>query len=161
MQIPGSSPFLYSQSRNQGHEFQYGPAIILPTYVLSCFNHVWLFATPWTVTLQAPVSMEFSRQEYLSWLPFLSPGDLSDHRDGIQVSLIAGRFFTVWASGEAPTFPISISKSFELYHQNLSNFTQLSLPLWLSFWFRSYPFSPGPLQEPANWFPSFYSPAPK
>ena len=34
------------------------------------------FATPWTVACQTPVSMEFSRQEYWSRLPFLSPGDL-------------------------------------------------------------------------------------
>ena len=33
--------------------------------------------TPWTVTCQAPLSIKFSRQEYWSWLPFLSPGDLS------------------------------------------------------------------------------------
>jgi len=37
---------------------------------------VWLFATPWTVAHQAPPSMEFSRQEYWSGLPFPSPGDL-------------------------------------------------------------------------------------
>ena len=34
---------------------------------------VWLFATPWTVTHQAPLSMEFSRQEYWGGLPFPSP----------------------------------------------------------------------------------------
>ena len=32
--------------------------------------------TPWTVASQAPLSMEFSRQEYWSGLPFSSPGDL-------------------------------------------------------------------------------------
>ena len=41
-------------------------------------SHVQLFATPWTVAYQAPPSMEFSRQEYWSGLPFLSPGDLPD-----------------------------------------------------------------------------------
>ena len=35
-----------------------------------------LFVTPWTVARQAPLSMEFSRQEYWSGLPFPSPGDL-------------------------------------------------------------------------------------
>ena len=35
---------------------------------------VWLFVTPWTVAGQAPLSMEFSRQEYWSGLPFPSPG---------------------------------------------------------------------------------------
>ena len=34
------------------------------------------YYNPWTVALQAPLSMEFSRQEYWSELPFLSPGDL-------------------------------------------------------------------------------------
>ena len=34
--------------------------------VLSCFNHVRLFATPWTVARQAPLFMGFSRQEYWS-----------------------------------------------------------------------------------------------
>ena len=33
---------------------------------------------PWTVAHQAPLSMEFSRQEYWSGLPFPSPGDLPD-----------------------------------------------------------------------------------
>ena len=36
---------------------------------------VQLFVTPWTVALQAPLSMEFSRQEYYR-IPFPSPGDL-------------------------------------------------------------------------------------
>ena len=41
-------------------------------------SRVWLFATPWTVTYQAPPSFEFSRWEYWSGLPFPSPGDLAD-----------------------------------------------------------------------------------
>ena len=41
-------------------------------------SHVRLFATPWTVAYQAPLSMGFSRQEYWSGLPFPSPGDLPD-----------------------------------------------------------------------------------
>ena len=39
-------------------------------------SHVQFFATPWTVAHQAPPSMEFSREEYCSGLPFPSPGDL-------------------------------------------------------------------------------------
>ena len=35
---------------------------------------VWLFVTPWTVACQAPLSMEISRQEYLSGLPCLAQG---------------------------------------------------------------------------------------
>ena len=43
---------------------------------LKSLFRVRLFATPWTVAYQAPPSMEFSRQEYWSGLPFPSPGDL-------------------------------------------------------------------------------------
>jgi len=39
-------------------------------------SRVRLFAIPWTVAYQAPQSMEFSRQEYWSGLPFPSPGHL-------------------------------------------------------------------------------------
>ena len=46
--------------------------------VLSHFSCVRLFATTWTVALQAPLSMGFSRQGYWSGLPFSSPGKLPD-----------------------------------------------------------------------------------
>ena len=42
--------------------------------VLSCFSHVWLFATPWTIAHQSPLSMGFSRQEYWGGLPSPLPG---------------------------------------------------------------------------------------
>ena len=45
-------------------------------YVCVCMlSHVQLFATPWTVAFQAPPSMEFSRQEHWSELPFPSLGN--------------------------------------------------------------------------------------
>ena len=44
--------------------------------MLSHFIHGRLFATPGTVAHQAPLSMEFSRQEYWSGLRFPPPGDL-------------------------------------------------------------------------------------
>ena len=44
---------------------------------LTLLSRVQLFATPWTVAYQAPLSMGFSRQEYWSGLPFPSP-DLPD-----------------------------------------------------------------------------------
>ena len=43
---------------------------------MKSLSRVRLFATPWTVAYQFPQSMEFSRQEYWSGLPFPSPGDL-------------------------------------------------------------------------------------
>ena len=43
---------------------------------MKSLSRVRLFATPWTVAYKAPLSMEFSRQEYWSGLPFPSPGNL-------------------------------------------------------------------------------------
>ena len=40
---------------------------------MKSLSRVWLFASPWTAAYQAPQSMEFSRQEYWSGLPFPSP----------------------------------------------------------------------------------------
>ena len=49
---------------------------------------------------QAPPSMGFSRQEYWSGLPFPSPRGSSQPRDRTQISHIAGRRFTLWATRE-------------------------------------------------------------
>ena len=44
-----------------------GPATPhLGIYVCPSLSHVRLYAAPWTVALQAPLSIEFSRQEYWS-----------------------------------------------------------------------------------------------
>ena len=61
--------------------YTYIQVCTFPHYVLSCvcacmLSCVQLFAIPWTVTCQALLSMEFSRQEYLSRLLFPIPGDL-------------------------------------------------------------------------------------
>ena len=45
---------------------------------LSCFSHVQLFVTLWTVARQAPLSVRFSRQEHWSGLSFPPSGDLPD-----------------------------------------------------------------------------------
>ena len=57
-------------------------------------NHVWLFVTPWTVALQAPLYMGFPRQEYLSELPFSSLGDLCDTGIKPTFPTLSGGFFT-------------------------------------------------------------------
>ena len=62
---------------------------------------LWLFATAWTVALQAPLSVGFSRQEYWSGLPYPPPGDLP--HPGIEplspsVSCTAGTSFTTSAT---------------------------------------------------------------
>ena len=61
------------------------------------FNCVQLFVTPWTVACQAPLSMEFSGQEYWSGLPFPTPGNLP--HPGIETvspasPALAGKFST-------------------------------------------------------------------
>ena len=63
-----------------------------------------LFVTPWTVALQASLSMGFSRQEYWRGLPCPPPGDLPD--PGIEPTsfispAFASRFFTTSATWEA------------------------------------------------------------
>ena len=71
--------------------------------LLSCFSHVRLFATPWTVARQAPLSMEFSRQEYWSGLPCPSPGDHPDPEIkpmSLMSPALAGTFFTTGATWE-------------------------------------------------------------
>ena len=60
------------------------------------------FATPWNVAHQAPLSMEFFRQEYCSRLSFSPPGDLPDL--GIELAslvfpALAGGFFTIGTKG--------------------------------------------------------------
>ena len=68
------------------------------------FSHVWLFAAPWNVVCQPPLSMEFSKHEYWSGLSFPTPVDLLN--PGIKPAslgslALAGRFFTASATWEA------------------------------------------------------------
>ena len=62
-------------SLTQSSRKHWGPAFSVGS-VCESPSCVQLFATPWTVAHQAPLSIEFSRQEYWSGLPFHSPGDL-------------------------------------------------------------------------------------
>ena len=66
-------------------------------------SHVWLFAVPWTVAHQAPLSVGFSRQEYWSGLPFPPPGDLPETE-------INGRFFTTEPPGK-PSLLLTLAQS--------------------------------------------------
>ena len=66
-------------------------------------NHVWLFATPWTVNWQAPMSTGFSRQEYCSGLPFPPPGESSQHRDRTGVTYV-----------HRQTLPLVLPKKFRM-----------------------------------------------
>ena len=73
-----------------------------------CFSHQVvsdIFVTPWTITLQAPLSMGFPRQKYCCGLPFPSPGDLPNQQiEPISPAslTLAGMFFTT----EPPEKPL-------------------------------------------------------
>ena len=72
--------------------------VLFPFFMHACmlshFSRVQLCATPWTVAPQAPLSMEFSRQEYWVAVP------VSRGSSWPGSSYIAGRFFTVWSTRE-------------------------------------------------------------
>ena len=74
-------------------------------------SHAWLFATHWTVSLQAPLSMGLSRQQYRSGLPCPPPQDLPD--PGMEPTspaspALAGGFFTT-----EPPGLVRLHKTFE------------------------------------------------
>ena len=78
----------------------------------SWLSLVQLFATLWTVTHQAPLSMGFSRQEYWSGLPCLLQGIFPGIKTvSLRSPALAGRFFTTSAAWEAPLFLIFQPKS--------------------------------------------------
>ena len=52
---------------------------------------VQLFATPWTAALEAPLSMEFSRQEHWSGLPLPSPGIFLTQRSNLPLLCLLHR----------------------------------------------------------------------
>ena len=62
----------------------------------SILSPVQPLGTPWSVACQSPPSMEFSRQEYWSRLPFLTPGDvphLGIKSTSLSPPALSGRFF--------------------------------------------------------------------
>ena len=69
-------------------------------------SHALFFVTPWTVARQAPLSMGILQARILEWVAMPSSRGFSQPRDQIQVSHIAGRFFTIWANREAQTHNI-------------------------------------------------------
>ena len=75
--------FIFTPKWKQHRYLSHGKSISKMWYghKWNVLSHVWLFATPWTVAHQAPLSMKFSRQEYWSGLPFSSPGDIPDPGD--------------------------------------------------------------------------------
>ena len=70
---------------------------------IGLLSRVRLFATARTVAHQAPLSKEFSRQEYWSGLPFSTPGDLPNRGNEpklLKSPALADRFFTTGPPGK-------------------------------------------------------------
>ena len=66
----------------------------------SVLNHVWFFVTPWPVACKASLSIEFSKQEYWSGLPFSTPRDPPNPGiEHLSPSLAGGLYH--WATWEA------------------------------------------------------------
>ena len=114
-------------TESQALDHKGSPWILYHSFVCVCvcvrahvhvLNCVWLFAALWTIAHQAPLSMEFSRQEYWSGVPFPSLGDLLD--PGIKplslaFSALADRFFTTSVTWEAPFLSCLWSISWNQY----------------------------------------------
>ena len=73
-------PWNYVSSWSLANSYFLFFSLVLPlldchmyVFMLSCFSHVWLFATLWTLAHQALLSMVFPRQECWSGLPCLPP----------------------------------------------------------------------------------------
>ena len=88
--------------------------LVLPSWcacTLSCFSRVWLFVTLWTVAHQAPLSLQFSRQEYWSGLTCPSLGDLLNpgiKPASLESSALASRFFTTSKIWEAHIYSVGL-----------------------------------------------------
>ena len=67
------------------------------TVCMRAHHGVQLFVTAWPAACQVPLSMEFSKQEYRSGLPFPPPGDLPDsgtEPKPLASPALAGKFFS-------------------------------------------------------------------
>ena len=70
---------------------------VVPCVCTCMLSYFRLFGTPWTLSRQAPLSMEFSSQEYWSGLPFPTPRDPPSpgiKPESLASPALAGRFFT-------------------------------------------------------------------
>ena len=73
------------------------------------------FMTPWIITHQAPLSMEFSRQEYCNRLPFSFPGDLPNSGIKLASPVLPGRLFTTVPTGKPSLSLISLAPYMEVH----------------------------------------------
>ena len=102
-------------------------------YMFIRFRHVQLFATPWTLTHQTPLSMEFSQQEYWSGLPCHPPGDFLD--PGIEPVSPALHVDSLPAEPSGKPFTIYTNiKSLVCQKLLYVNYTSVFLKLSCSYW---------------------------
>ena len=92
-------------------------------------THVWVFATPWTITHQISLSMEFSRQEILEWVAISYSRGSFQPRDWTHVSCVSwiGRwiFFTTSAMKWNPfKWPTSSKHSQQQQEGSFSHLSQ-------------------------------------
>ena len=145
--------------------------VVLWKVKVKSLSHVRLFAAPWTVAYQTPPPI-ISRQEYWSGFAISYSRGSSQPMDQIQVSLIAGRFFTVWATIGSDSAHLCIEEINTLLREadpprrcfarlkTLFYFTSsLPLPLYFLFWLlfliASLSLSLSSIQAPMRWFSSF------
>ena len=136
------------------------PQTSMAAYIFcsACVLGVRLFATPWAVAHQTPLSMEFPRQEYWSGLPFPTPGGLPDsvrELESLGSPALAGGFFitsTTWLGmcklrvcvfPEPCSWPDNLEGPFKLWHSKIpgrgfrqirTQILPLSLPNRGTFW---------------------------
>ena len=79
-------------------------------------RHAQLSVTPWTVALQAPLSMAFSRQESWSWWPCPPPGDLPDPGTGPRLSRLPH-----WRADSLPLAPPGGNSGHYCYHPHFTD----------------------------------------
>ena len=86
--------------------------------VCLCAQSCLTVCDPWTVALQAPLSMGFPRQGYWSGLPFPSPGDLPDPGIEPTSAALAGGFLNTRAQNRSLQRDKTLrSKGFYLFYE--------------------------------------------
>ena len=100
-------------------------------FLAQSLSQFWLFATPQTVAQQAPLPMEFSRQEYWSGLACPPPGDLSGpiiEPMSLTFPPLAGSFFSLVPSGKPSSSSLLATKFYRF--ELLLSFVKWSYPVY-------------------------------
>ena len=117
--------------------------------MLNHFSCVWLFAIPWSIALQAPLSMGFSKQEYWRVLPCPPPGDLPNPRIepvSLTSPVLAGRFFTISTTWEAHLKTLIIYLTWYELQRNIAE--KVYSRVWLTMYSPKLPLTLSGLHKP-------------